>query len=125
MNSKSGAKFSQNQLRGHRKLLTQDCNSKDEVNLPGIKIIIYNKNPQSKLKKPLVSPDMVRKMEKLPRVRSKLITHRNNRVNYSRWVPKIHDYKPLFHDRNKSFNFLQELENEHSDINNKLHWLDY
>lgn len=66
--------------------------------------------------------------EKLPELRpkhSKLLKKEVRQFNYSKWVPKIHMFKPLFHERYKSCNYTNEEDSSFLIQKNKLDWFDY
>lgn len=44
---------------------------------------------------------------------------------YSKWTPKFFEIKPLFHDRNRSYNMSPEDDEEYTALKNKISWLDY
>jgi hypothetical protein len=46
-------------------------------------------------------------------------------TGYSKCKPRFHDYKPLFHGRNKSYNGVPDDDEEYSAMNKSLRLLNY
>lgn len=65
---------------------------------------------------------------KLPVIYSKksMIAKNNGRYfNYPKLAPKVHSYKPLFHERNKSQNYANLEDNDYFLFRNKLQLMEY
>ena len=44
---------------------------------------------------------------------------------YSKCLPKFPIYRPLFHDRNKSYGKVPDEDEEYTAMKNKISWMDY
>lgn len=94
-----------------------------EISRPRIKILIFNRNPIKKVKNIETKREVGNIKGKAGRSNEKIVKGRIG--NYQRLLPKIQDYKPLFHDRNKSYNLFHDDEEEHNYLRNRISWLDY
>ena len=94
-----------------------------EISRPRIKILIFNRNPIKKVRKIETKREVVNIKGKARGSNERSVKRRIG--NYQRLLPKIQDYKPLFHDRNKSHNLFNDDEEEYNYLRNRISWLDY
>lgn len=71
-----------------------------------------------------VALDYTEKLPQLYTKHSKIIKKERRQFNYSKWVPKMHMFKPLFHERYKSCNYAHDEDSSFLILKNKLDWFD-
>lgn len=95
---------------------------------PSIAISISSKPPKGAVVQKDLTECKSHANEKLP-----IIGRKNKNLNksvrfgkYSKWTPKFYTIKPLFQDRNRSYNLSPENDDEdYTDLKNKISWVDY
>lgn len=95
---------------------------------PSIAISISSKPPKGDAVQKEIVNSKPQVKEKLPiiRLNNKKLNKSVRYGKYSKWIPKFYTIKPLFHDRNRSYNLSPENDDEeYTDLKNKISWIDY